>query len=207
MPTRCRAFVGFGKYHDIEVDDEVTAYVNMKMARRVYSSPQQAKPPAPTVSKSLAIAAKSSWKVETSLLAHPRIRQQILQRIQRRLRQPRSLEMRHPHGRQREAHRGITQTGLTPYARAVPLLAPGVEGVKGVELANAMLLSAWTENWVDIPVDSDLFYEKLRKRSKIPIQRKARKTVPCSTYPKRIEGLTQKFEGRFSSKEPTPRGS
>ena len=27
MPERVRAFVGMGKYHDIEVDDDVTAYV------------------------------------------------------------------------------------------------------------------------------------------------------------------------------------
>jgi hypothetical protein len=27
-----------------------------------------------------------------------------------------------------------------------------------IELANAMLLSARTDNWVDIPVDQDLYY-------------------------------------------------
>ena len=27
MPVRVRAFCGFGKYHDIEVEDDVTAYV------------------------------------------------------------------------------------------------------------------------------------------------------------------------------------
>src|SRR6185295_16790733 len=27
MPTKVRAFCGFGKYHDIEVEDEVTAYL------------------------------------------------------------------------------------------------------------------------------------------------------------------------------------
>ena len=26
MPVRIRAFCGFGKYHDIEVEDDVTAY-------------------------------------------------------------------------------------------------------------------------------------------------------------------------------------
>jgi len=35
-----------------------------------------------------------------------------------------------------------------------------------IELANAMLLSARTDNWVDIPVDQDLYYEKLQEKIK-----------------------------------------
>ena len=33
MPLRVRAFVGMGKYHDIEVDDDVTAYVELRERR------------------------------------------------------------------------------------------------------------------------------------------------------------------------------
>ena len=39
-----------------------------------------------------------------------------------------------------------------------------MEGIHGVELSNAMFLSAWTDDWVDIPVDEDLFYDELQKR-------------------------------------------
>ena len=46
----------------------------------------------------------------------------------------------------------------------VPLLAAGTEGINGVELSNAMLLSTWTDDWVHIPVDEDLYYEELQKR-------------------------------------------
>ena len=45
-----------------------------------------------------------------------------------------------------------------------PLLARGDEGINGVELANAMLLSSWTDDWVNIPVDEDLFYDKLQEK-------------------------------------------
>jgi aspartyl/asparaginyl beta-hydroxylase (cupin superfamily) len=27
-----------------------------------------------------------------------------------------------------------------------------------------MLLSTWTDNWVDLPIDEDLFYEHLQQR-------------------------------------------
>ena len=30
MPVRVRAFCGFGRYHDIEVEDDVTAYLEFK---------------------------------------------------------------------------------------------------------------------------------------------------------------------------------
>ena len=43
-------------------------------------------------------------------------------------------------------------------------MASGDEGVRGVELANAMMLSTWTDDWVDIPVDEERFYEELQKR-------------------------------------------
>ena len=71
-----------------------------------------------------------------------------------------------PTGRGGEAHRGITQNWVDAIRTGSPLLAPGVEGIKGVELANAMLLSAWTDSWVDIPVDADLFYTKLQEQIK-----------------------------------------
>lgn len=45
-----------------------------------------------------------------------------------------------------------------------PLLAPGSDGINGVNLANATLLSDWLGKEVDNPVDEDLFLEELNKR-------------------------------------------
>ena len=44
------------------------------------------------------------------------------------------------------------------------MLASGAEGINGVALANAMLLSAWTDGWVDIPVDEDIYWNNLQER-------------------------------------------
>ena len=43
-------------------------------------------------------------------------------------------------------------------------MAPGPEGIRGLEISNAMHLSSWTDDWVDLPIDEDLFYEKLKER-------------------------------------------
>ena len=45
-----------------------------------------------------------------------------------------------------------------------PLLAPGSDGINGVNLANAILLSSWLGREVDLPVDEDLYLAELNKR-------------------------------------------
>ena len=45
-----------------------------------------------------------------------------------------------------------------------PLLAPGSDGINGVNLCNAILLSSWLGKEVDMPVDEDLYLEELNKR-------------------------------------------
>jgi len=47
-----------------------------------------------------------------------------------------------------------------------PLLAPGSDGINGVNLANAILLSSWLGREVENPVDEDLYLEELNKHIK-----------------------------------------
>lgn len=53
-----------------------------------------------------------------------------------------------------------------------PLLAPGSEGINGVNLANAILLSSWLGKEVDMPVDEELYVKELNchieKEGKFP---------------------------------------
>ena len=50
--------------------------------------------------------------------------------------------------------------------KGTPLLAPGIEGIRGLEISNAIHLSSWLDNWVTLPIDEDLFYEKLQEKIK-----------------------------------------
>jgi hypothetical protein len=45
----------------------------------------------------------------------------------------------------------------------VPLIAPGIEGIHSVELANAMIMSGIEKRMVDIPTDRAA-YDKLLRR-------------------------------------------
>ena len=54
---------------------------------------------------------------------------------------------------------------LNPKTKTVEeVFAPASDGLHGVELANAMLLSTWLDKAIDIPFDDELFYEELKKR-------------------------------------------
>ena len=49
-------------------------------------------------------------------------------------------------------------------AKGEELIAPGAEGIKAVEIANAMFLSDGLGHAVTIPVDDELFYAKLQEK-------------------------------------------
>ena len=45
-----------------------------------------------------------------------------------------------------------------------PLIAQGSEGINGVMVANAILLSSWLGKEVELPVDEQLYIDELNKR-------------------------------------------
>ncbi|MGI6654011.1 MAG: Gfo/Idh/MocA family protein [Christensenellales bacterium] len=61
-------------------------------------------------------------------------------------------------------HRKVFSDFSRHIVDGTPLLAPGSEGINGVNLANAMLLSSWLGREVDNPVDENLFLAELNKR-------------------------------------------
>ena len=57
---------------------------------------------------------------------------------------------------------------LTNFAAKVlgegELLAPGSDGINGVQLANAVLLSSWLGREVEVPVDEEVYIAELNRR-------------------------------------------
>jgi len=47
------------------------------------------------------------------------------------------------------------------------LLSPGEDGINGLMISNAMLLSTWTDDWLEFPINEELFYEKLWSKIEI----------------------------------------
>ena len=165
MPGRVRAFCHFGKYHDIEVEDDVTAYVEYENGATGVFLTSTGEAPG---TNRLEISADNGKVVmEGGRIDFWRTRlpaSKFLTEWKGGFGSPEVWKCEVPFKSGGEGHVGITRNWIQGILQGTPLLARGTEGIRGVELANAMLLSTWTDDWVDIPVDEDLFYEELQKR-------------------------------------------
>lgn len=61
-------------------------------------------------------------------------------------------------------HTTVMENFAMHILEGAPLLAPGSDGINGVNLANATLLSSWLGREVENPVDEELYLEELNKR-------------------------------------------
>lgn len=165
MPVRARAFCAFGKYHDIEVEDDVTAYVEYENGATglfVTSTGE-----APGTNRFEISGDRGKIVVENDKLEFWRLRtseRQFNAEYKGGFGAPECWKVEVPIVGEETGHRGITVNWVEAILKGTPLLAPGEEGINGLQLSNAMHLSAWTDSWADIPVNEDLFYELLKKR-------------------------------------------
>jgi predicted dehydrogenase len=168
MPQRVRAFCHFGKYHDIEVEDDVTAYVEYANgATGVFVTSTG---DAPGSNRFEISADRGKVVIEDGQLTFWRLRQserQFNKEWKRGFGEPECWKCSVPTGQLKGSqHRAVTENWVNSIRKGTPLLAPGIEGINGLQLSNAMHLSAWTDDWVSIPVDEDKYYAYLQERIK-----------------------------------------
>ena len=164
MPNRVRAFCRFGQYHDIEVEDDVTAYAEYENgATGVFITSTGE---APGTNRLEISADRGKVVLEGGKITFWRTREsssKFLKEWPDGFGRPEIWKCEIPAGGGEE-HKGITKNWVQAIRTGSPLLAEGTEGINGVELANAMLLSTWTDDWVDMPVDAEAYWEALQKR-------------------------------------------
>jgi predicted dehydrogenase len=165
MPRRVTGFCTFGRYHDIEVEDDVTAY--FEYAGGTHATFITSTGEAPGTNR-LEIAADNGRLVyeddrivwlrnDVPMGAFSRTSSEAFGR-------PNLEEIPVPadgHGGQ---HVDILQNFTDSILDGVPLIAPAAEGIHSVELANAILLSAWTGARVELPLNAAAYEAELRKR-------------------------------------------
>src|SRR5439155_20694058 len=61
-----------------------------------------------------------------------------------------------------EGHKTITNNFVRAILKDEPLISPGLEGIRGLELGNAMLMSGITGKSVDLPMDGDAYDQMLK---------------------------------------------
>lgn len=167
MPKRVRAFMGFGKYHNIEVEDDVTAYVEYENgATGVFVT---CTGETPGTNRFEVSGDMGKIVIEDGRMTFWRNRvseRKFNEEWKGGFGSPECWKCEIPISGKETSHVGIMTNWVEAILKGKSLLAPGLEGINGLSISNAMHLSAWTDNWVELPLNEDLFFEKLQERIK-----------------------------------------
>lgn len=165
VPVRVRSFCEYGKHRNIEVEDDVTAYVQYANgATGVFVTTTG---DAPGTDRLEISGDRGKLVVEDNKLVFWRLRvpeSQFNREYRGGFGQPECWKCEIPVKTDEPAHKIITQNWVEAINKGTELLSPGIEGINGLQISNAIHLSSWIDSWVDIPVNEDLYYEKLQDK-------------------------------------------
>jgi len=167
LPVKVHAFMQIGKWHDIEVEDDVTAYMEFENGatgcfitttgdafgtNRLEIQMDRGK----IVVENDEI---NFWEFEMSEPEFSKVNKKPFGK-------PERTKIELETDGKNEQHSGVLNAFAGAILRGEPLVAGGQEGINGLMLSNAMHLSAWTNETVTLPIDEDLYYDELMKRVK-----------------------------------------
>jgi predicted dehydrogenase len=165
MPKRVRAFIGYGKYHHIEVDDDVTIYVEYENgATGLFVTSTHETPGTDRFEISGDLG---KLVVEDDKLTFLR------NRISERKFNaewaygdgaPEYWKCEVPITGAETAHKGILTNWVSAIRNRTTLLAPGIEGINSLMISNACYLSSWLDQRIVLPIDENLFLSMLNER-------------------------------------------
>lgn len=168
MPSKVYTKMHFGKWHDIEVEDDVTTYVEYPNgATGTFITSTGDAPGANRFEIDMdgaKIVCENDkimlWELETKVSEHI-----IKEKTNFGLPKWTITESVETDGKH-EAHNGVLNAFAAAILHDEPMTADGSEGINGLTLSNAMHLSAWLGKEIELPFDDDLYYEELMKRVK-----------------------------------------
>ena len=165
MPKKVEAHLHYGKWHDIEVEDDVTAYVEYENGatgvfitttgdacgtNRFEIQLDRA--------KIIAEYGKLSvWELEMG-------EQEFSRTNKVPFGCPKATQIEVELDGKNEQHVGVLNAWAAAILRGEPLVADGREGINGLMLSNAMHLSSFLGREVELPFDEQLFKDELMKR-------------------------------------------
>jgi predicted dehydrogenase len=164
MPKKIRAFCAIGKRHHIEVEDEVTAY--FEYANGATGTFIATTGEAPGSSRLEITGENGKVVVEGGKVVFTRNKIPVT-KYSRTTKEafvgPPSKQIEIPAKGQGGLHIEVKQNFVDAILDGVPLLAPAQEGIRSVELANAMLYSSMTGKTVDLPLNAAAYERMLKK--------------------------------------------
>jgi predicted dehydrogenase len=165
MPRRITGLAAIGKYHHIEVEDEVTAvfeHENGMVGHFVTTTAES-----PGVNRLEIVGEKGRLVFEDGELLFYRNQQSMIEFSQA----TQKLWDKVPYQKEvvdyehdgRPGHSTILENFANAILHGEPLIAPGVEGIHSLTLGNGIMFSSFLGRPVDLPFDQDAYAARLEE--------------------------------------------
>ena len=167
MPVEVSAHMSYGQWHDIEVEDDVTAYVKYANgATGVF------------ITSTGDACGSNRFEIQLDkgklIAENGKLTVYELEMSEPEFSRTNTVPFGCPKGEfvevetdgQSVQHVEVLNKFAAAILRGEPLTASGEEGINGLTLSNAMHLSDWLGKPVTLPLDENLYYEELMKRVK-----------------------------------------
>jgi predicted dehydrogenase len=165
MPDTITAHCQFGRFHNIEVEDDVTAYLKYKDGKNGVFITTTGE--APGTNRLEVAAERGKVVIEKQKLTFTRNEVptgEFSRSTDKAFGRPPVWNIDIPVDGRGEQHVGIMKNFVAAILRDEPLIAPAPEGIHSVELANAMLYSTFTEKPVTLPLNAADYAAILKKK-------------------------------------------
>ena len=164
MPARVRSFVQLGRFHNIEVEDNVTAYLEFpNAASGVFISNTGE---APGANRLEIVGEMGQLLLENEKLRFVRNEVSMFEQNKTSklgFQKPAVWNIEIPFTNDPAQHATLTQNFVDAILDGAPLIAPGEEGIHSIELANVMLYSGLMNQTIELPLDGAAYEKKLHE--------------------------------------------
>jgi predicted dehydrogenase len=164
MPARVRGFAHLGRFHNIEVEDDVTAYLEFPNgATGTFISSTGEAPGTNRLEISGTMGKLLLENDHLLFLRNEVSTAELCKMAKLGFQKPAVQASEIPIPPEPAQHAALTQNFVDAILDGTPLIAPGEEGIHSIELANAMLYSGLTGQTVELPMDSAAYERKLNE--------------------------------------------
>ncbi|MGN0746888.1 MAG: Gfo/Idh/MocA family protein [Aristaeellaceae bacterium] len=165
LPVRVHAFTHEGKWHDIEVEDDVTAYLEFANgATGVFVTTTG---DAPGTNRLEITGTKGRLIVENNELVYDKLEMDEREwcvTCKEGFKKPGVTRVPVETDGLNLQHVAVLNAFADHIKHGGPLVADGREGINGLMLSNAIHLSGWTGETVSLPIDEEKFLRLLNER-------------------------------------------
>ena len=182
MPKKVQSFMRYGQWHDIEVEDDVTTFMEYEDGHTGVFITSTGDP-----------HGTNRFEVQMDgaqlVCENDELRLYELEQLEQDWTKGNKIPFAAVPGKEiivetdglNPQHQGVFAAFAAAILRGEPLVAGGEEGINGLTLSNAMHLSAFLGKPVEIPFDEDLYESELRKRIATSRRKKASDAVFADT--------------------------